>query len=81
MPDRCPICGSPVVRVPGEAAHRCTGKNCVARRKESLRHFVSKNAMDIEGLGPRLLSLIVDEGLVAEPADLYRLSRDRNNFV
>jgi len=76
MPDRCPICGSPVVRVPGEAAHRCTGKNCVARRKESLRHFVSKNAMDIEGLGPRLLSLLVDEGLVAEPADLYRLSRD-----
>ncbi|MGA7104359.1 MAG: NAD-dependent DNA ligase LigA [Candidatus Deferrimicrobiaceae bacterium] len=76
MPDRCPICGSPVVRVPGEAAHRCTGKNCVARRKESLRHFVSKNAMDIEGLGPRLLSLLVDEGLVAEPADLYRLNRD-----
>ncbi len=76
MPDRCPICGSPVVRVPGEAAHRCTGKNCVARRKESLRHFVSKSAMDIEGLGPRLLSLLVDEGLVAEPADLYRLNRD-----
>jgi DNA ligase (NAD+) len=76
MPDRCPICGSPVVRVSGEAAHRCTGKNCVARRKESLRHFVSKNAMDIEGLGPRLLSLLVDEGLVAEPADLYRLNRD-----
>ena len=76
MPDRCPICTSPVVRVPGEAAHRCTGKNCVARRKESLRHFVSKSAMDIEGLGPRLLSLLVDEGLVAEPADLYRLNRD-----
>ena len=76
IPDRCPICGSPVVRVSGEAAHRCTGKDCVARRKESLRHFVSKNAMDIEGLGPRLLSLLVDEGLVAEPADLYRLTRD-----
>jgi DNA ligase (NAD+) len=76
MPDRCPICGSPVARVPGEAAHRCTGKDCVARRKESLRHFVSKNAMDIEGLGPKVLSLLVDEGLVAEPADLYRLDRD-----
>jgi DNA ligase (NAD+) len=76
IPDRCPICGSPVVRIPGEAAHRCTGKDCVARRKESLRHFVSKNAMDIEGLGPRLLSLLVDEGLVAEPADLYRLTRE-----
>ena len=76
MPDRCPICGSPVVRVPGEAAHRCTGTDCVARRKESLRHFVSKNAMDIEGLGPKVLSTLVDEGLVAEPADLYRLDRD-----
>jgi DNA ligase (NAD+) len=76
MPDRCPICGSPVARVPGEAAHRCTGKECVARRKESLRHFVSKNAMDIEGLGPKVLSTLVDEGLVAEPADLYRLDRE-----
>ncbi len=76
MPDRCPICGSPVARVPGEAAHRCTGRECVARRKESLRHFVSKNAMDIEGLGPKVLSSLVDEGLVAEPVDLYRLDRD-----
>ncbi len=76
MPDRCPICGSPVTRVSGEAAHRCTGTDCVARRKESLRHFVSKNAMDIEGLGPKVLSLLVDEGLVVEPADLYRLDRD-----
>ncbi len=76
MPDRCPICGAPVERVPGEAAHRCTGKECTARRKESLRHFVSKNAMDIEGLGPRILSTLVDEGLVAEPGDLYRLNRD-----
>jgi DNA ligase (NAD+) len=76
IPDRCPICGAPVERVPGEAAHRCTGKECVARRKESLRHFVSKNAMDIEGLGPKLLSMLVDEGLVVEPADLYRLDRD-----
>lgn len=76
IPDRCPICGAPVERVPGEAAHRCTGRECVARRKESLRHFVSKNAMDIEGLGPKLLSTMVDEGLVVEPADLYRLDRD-----
>ncbi len=76
MPDRCPICGAPVERVPGEAAHRCTGKECVARRKESLRHFVSKNAMDIDGLGPKVLSALVDEGLVTEPADLYRLTRE-----
>lgn len=76
MPDRCPVCGSSVARVPGESAHRCTGSGCVAKRKESLRHFVSKNAMDIEGMGPKILSALVDEGLVAEPADLYRLERD-----
>lgn len=73
MPDRCPICSSPVERVPGEAAHRCTGQGCVGRRKESLRHFVSKNAMDIEGMGGKIISLLVDEGLVTEPSDLYGL--------
>jgi DNA ligase (NAD+) len=76
IPQQCPFCGSPVERVDGEAAHRCTGARCVARRKESLRHFVAKNAMDIDGLGPRILSALVDEGLVAEPADLYRLDRE-----
>ncbi|MBI5418742.1 MAG: NAD-dependent DNA ligase LigA [Deltaproteobacteria bacterium] len=73
MPDRCPICSSPVERIPGEAAHRCTGKGCVGKRKESLRHFVSKDAMDIEGMGPKILSALVDSGLVSEPADLYDL--------
>jgi len=75
MPSRCPFCGSPVERVEGEAAHRCTGADCVAKRKERLRHFVSKGAMDIEGLGPKILSALVDEGLVSEPSDLYRLDR------
>jgi DNA ligase (NAD+) len=73
MPDRCPICSSPVERVPGEAAHRCTSRGCVGRRKEALRHFVSKNAMDIEGMGGKIISLLVDEGRVTEPADLYGL--------
>ncbi|GAB4373837.1 MAG: NAD-dependent DNA ligase LigA [Deltaproteobacteria bacterium] len=76
MPDRCPACGSPVVRVEGEAAHRCTGADCVAKRKERLRHFVSRNGMDIEGMGPKILSLLVDEGLVSAPADLYRLDKE-----
>lgn len=76
MPDRCPVCGSPVLRVPGESAHRCSGTDCTAKRKERLRHFVSKNAMDIEGLGPKILSALVDEGRVSEPADLYRLDRE-----
>jgi DNA ligase (NAD+) len=73
MPDRCPVCSSPVERVPGEAAHRCTGRGCSGRRKEALRHFVSKGAMDIEGMGGKTLSMLVDEGLVTEPADLYGL--------
>lgn len=75
MPASCPVCSSPVERVPGEAAHRCTGKGCAAKRKESLRHFVSKDAFDIEGLGTKILSALVDEGLVSEPADLYALDR------
>ncbi|MBI5575227.1 MAG: NAD-dependent DNA ligase LigA [Deltaproteobacteria bacterium] len=73
LPSTCPICSSPVERIPGEAAHRCTGKGCSGKRKESLRHFVSKGAMDIEGLGSKIISLLVDEGLVSEPADIYAL--------
>ncbi|HEU5359636.1 MAG TPA: NAD-dependent DNA ligase LigA [Candidatus Deferrimicrobiaceae bacterium] len=75
MPFTCPVCSSPVERVPGEAAHRCTGKGCSARRKESLRHFVSKDAFDIEGIGTKIISALVEGGLVSEPADLYALER------
>ncbi|HEX9190920.1 MAG TPA: NAD-dependent DNA ligase LigA [Candidatus Deferrimicrobiaceae bacterium] len=76
IPDRCPACDAPVERVPGEAAHRCTGDGCVEKRKRALRHFVSKDAMDIDGMGTRIVSALVDEGLVTEPADLYRLDRE-----
>jgi len=75
MPETCPVCSSPVERVPGESAHRCTGRGCSAKRKESLRHFVSKDAFDIEGMGTKILSVLVDGGLVSEPADLYALDR------
>ena len=76
IPDRCPVCGAPVERVPGEAAHRCTGTGCVAKRREALRHFAAKEAMDIEGMGTKIVSALVDQGLVTEPADLYRLDRE-----
>ena len=76
IPDRCPVCGAPVERVPGEAAHRCTGEECVAKRREALRHFAAKDAMDIEGMGTKIVSALVDQGLVTEPADLYRLDRE-----
>lgn len=73
-PRQCPVCGSDVIRSPGEAVARCTGGlYCPAQRKESLRHFASRRAMDIEGLGERLIDQLVELGLVQDPSDLYRL--------
>jgi len=76
MPDRCPVCGSEVIREEGEAAHRCIGMRCPAKLKESIKHFASKRAMDIEGLGDKLVEQLVDKGLIKDVADLYSLSRD-----
>jgi len=74
MPKACPVCGSPVVRVPGEAATRCTGGLfCKAQRKQTLLHFAGRRAMDIEGLGEKLVDQLVERELVANPADLYKL--------
>lgn len=73
IPDKCPVCQSIAVRTEGQAAKRCVNTSCPARLKESLRHFASRSAMDIEGLGDKLISLLVDEGLIAGPADLYAL--------
>jgi len=73
MPDQCPVCQSPVVRPEGEAAHRCTNPNCPAQVKETIRHFASKGAMDIEGLGEKLVSQLVDSGLIRDYGDLYYL--------
>jgi len=74
MPRECPVCGSPVVRVPGEAATRCTGGlYCKAQRKQTLLHFAARRAMDIEGLGEKIVDQLVERGLVTNPADLYKL--------
>ena len=74
MPARCPICGSEVVRLEGEAAARCTGGLfCRAQRKQALLHFASRRAMDIEGLGEKLVDQLVDLEIVRTPADIYRL--------
>ena len=68
------MCDSPVVRVPGEAATRCTGGlYCKAQRKQTLLHFAGRRAMDIEGLGDKLVDQLVERDLVKSPADLYRL--------
>ena len=77
MPARCPVCGSEVVRLEGEAAHRCMGGlYCPAQRKGAIRHFASRRAMDIDGLGQKLVDQLVDKGLVETPADLYRLRKE-----
>jgi DNA ligase (NAD+) len=79
MPKHCPVCASPVVRLEGEAAARCTGGlYCSAQRKQALQHFVGRRAMDIEGVGEKLIEQLVDLGLVESPADLYhKLDKDR----
>ncbi len=72
----CPECGSAVVRLPDEAIARCTGGLvCPAQRKQALLHFASRRALDIEGLGEKLVDQLVDGGLVRTPADIYRARR------
>jgi DNA ligase (NAD+) len=74
MPARCPVCGSEVVRLEGEAAARCTGGLfCAAQRKGALLHFASRRAMDIEGLGEKLVDQLVERDIVHTPAEIYRL--------
>lgn len=74
MPANCPVCGSDVVREEGEADHRCTGGLfCGAQRKEAMLHFASRRAMDIEGLGDKLVEQLVDTGTVKTLPDLYKL--------
>ena len=75
MPTRCPVCGSGVVRLPDEAVARCTGGLfCPAQRKQALLHFASRRALDIDGLGEKIVDQLVDGELVHTPADLYRLT-------
>ncbi len=78
LPTTCPVCGSPVERAEGEAVARCMGGfTCRAQRQEALRHFASRRAMDIEGLGDKLVEQLVEHGLVKTPADLYRLTLEQ----
>ena len=74
MPDRCPVCGSEVVREPDEADHRCTGGLfCSAQRKQALLHFAQRRALDIEGLGDKLVDQLVDGQIIRSLPDMYRL--------
>ena len=74
LPTSCPVCGAPVYREPGESATRCTGAECPAQLLRNLCHFTSREAMDIDGVGPAVLEQMVNAGLVHNPADLYSLT-------
>lgn len=78
MPRQCPVCGSEIVREEGEAVWRCSGElTCPAQRKEAIRHFVSRRAMDVDGLGEKFIEVLVDSGVVQGVADLYLLDLDQ----
>jgi DNA ligase (NAD+) len=77
MPAQCPECGSEIVRLEGEVAHRCINLSCPAQIKEHIKHFASRGGMDIEGLGEKVSAKLFDAKLIQDPADLYFLIKDK----
>ena len=77
LPEKCPQCGSEIVRIEGEAVARCVaGFSCPAQRKGALKHYASRNAMDIEGLGDKLIEQLIENGIVNDLSDIYRLNEE-----
>ena len=81
MPSRCPVCGSEVVKPEGEAMTRCPNISCPAQLYELVKHFVSRGAMDIEGIGEKLAEALLKSGLIKDVADIYTLSDKREEFI
>jgi DNA ligase (NAD+) len=77
MPGRCPVCGSEVIKPEGEAMHRCTNAACPSQALERIKHFVSRGAMDIDGVGEKLCQALFEAGLVKDAADLYYLTKEQ----
>ena len=77
MPERCPFCDSPVVRPEGEVAYRCVNPDCGAQLRERIKHFVSRNGMDIEGIGDKIVSRLLEAGIIRDAADLYRITKEQ----
>jgi len=77
MPSRCPVCGSEVIKPEGEAMHRCTNTACPSQALEKIKHFVSRGAMDIDGVGEKLCQALFEAGLVKDAADLYYLTNEQ----
>jgi DNA ligase (NAD+) len=77
MPERCPVCNGHVVRVEGEADHRCVNVNCPAKLRESILHFAARSVMNIEGMGEVMVNQLADSGLVRDVADIYELTKEK----
>ena len=77
MPDQCPECGSDLVRLDGEVALRCMNPKCPAQIREGLIHFVSRNAMNIDGMGEKVITQLFEENLIKDVADIYKLTREQ----
>lgn len=76
FPEVCPVCGESVVRLEDEVALRCINESCPGRMKENIKHFISKNAMDIEGLGPSIAEALLKNGLIKDVGDIYKLKKE-----
>lgn len=81
MPKKCPVCHSDTIREQGEAVTKCTNISCPAQLKRSLFHFVSRDAMNIEGLGPQIMTLLMDKGFIKDAADIYLLKDHRDDLI
>jgi DNA ligase (NAD+) len=75
MPETCPVCGTKVVRTPGEVDYRCVNANCPAKLRETILHFASRGVMNIDGMGEALVNQLMDRGLVKDVADIYKLTK------
>ncbi len=76
MPTKCPVCGQPVEKIEDQVAYRCVNKNCPAIKRGTIYHFVSRNAFDIEGIGPQIIDQLMDAGLIRDSADLFGLKKE-----
>lgn len=76
FPAKCPACREPVERFAAEVAYKCVNKNCPAIKREAMYHFISKGAMDIDGIGPKVIDALMDAGLIKDAADIYKLTKE-----
>ncbi len=76
MPRKCPVCGTPIKKEEGQVAYYCPNRDCPAQKREAIYHFISRSALNIEGVGPQTVDALMDAGLVQDAADLYRLTME-----